>query len=91
MSNQTHDSRSRLRIVPFKPNAAGAMADDLKIARRRMRHLVPWHVEPLPMMHSAISKPSEPRTSEERQQSEQVALRVLAVQMLQASAQSAMH
>jgi hypothetical protein len=89
MSMLPHASRSRLRVVPLR-DTAGAMADDLKLARRRMRHLAPWHVEPLPAMHFAIGNPSESRTSEERERSEHVALRVLAVQMWQASATSAM-
>jgi hypothetical protein len=39
--------------------ASGHLAhrDDLEIARRRMRHLAPWHVEPMPMTQEAASPP----------------------------------
>jgi hypothetical protein len=66
--------------------------DDLRIARSRMRHLVPWNVEALPMMHSAIGTPNnEPLTQEERDRCEHLALQILAVQMCQAEATSALH
>jgi hypothetical protein len=32
-----------------------AYRDDLEIARRRMKHLAPWHVEPLPMTQKPAS------------------------------------
>ena len=32
--------------------------DDLEIARRRMKHLAPWHVEPMPMTQKAASAPA---------------------------------
>jgi hypothetical protein len=34
-----------------------AYRDDLEIARRRMRHLAPWHVEPMPITQEAASRP----------------------------------
>jgi hypothetical protein len=34
-----------------------AYRDDLEIARRRMKHLAPWHVEPMPMTQEAASRP----------------------------------
>jgi hypothetical protein len=45
-----------------------AYRDDLEIARRRMKHLAPWHVEPMPMMtQAAASAPAarsrSPRTT----------------------------
>jgi hypothetical protein len=35
-----------------------AYRDDLEIARRRMKHLAPWHVEPMPMTQEAASAPA---------------------------------
>jgi hypothetical protein len=35
-----------------------AYRDDLEIARRRMKHLAPWHVEPMPMTQGAASAPA---------------------------------
>jgi hypothetical protein len=35
-----------------------AYRDDLGIAGRRMRHLAPWHVEPMPMTQEAASAPA---------------------------------
>lgn len=89
MNTAPRRTRTRLRVVPFKPNFA-AVADDLKIARQRLRHLAPWNVEPLPMMHSVVGTPDAPLTPEQRERSEQLALRVLAVQMWQAAARSAL-
>ena len=34
-----------------------AHRDDLEIARRRMKHLAPWHVKPMPMTQEAASAP----------------------------------
>lgn len=92
MDSSTCVSRPRLQAVPKHSRSiiATAAADDLRGARRRMRHLAPWNVRPLPKMHSANGKPSEPPTSEERKQSEQLALQVLAVQMRQAAVRSAL-
>jgi hypothetical protein len=33
-------------------------SNDLEIARRRMKHLAPWHVEPIPRTHLAASVPA---------------------------------
>jgi hypothetical protein len=35
-----------------------AYRDDLEIARRRMKYLAPWHVEPMPMTQEAASAPA---------------------------------
>jgi hypothetical protein len=35
-----------------------AYRDDLEIARRRKKHLAPWHVEPMPMPQEAASAPA---------------------------------
>jgi hypothetical protein len=34
------------------------LEDDLEIAKRRMKHLAPWHVEPIPMTQEAASAPA---------------------------------
>lgn len=66
-------------------------ADDyLMIARRRMRHLTAWHVEPLPIMHSAIGHPTKALSTEQRAINEHLAIQVLAVQMWLTNSQSAM-
>ncbi len=90
MGANAHGSRHSA-VIPFPTRSARAIADDLSVARRRMRHLAPWHVEPLPMMHSVIGKPAEQLSTERREHSEQVALQVLAIQMWLTNAQSAMH
>ena len=77
--------------VCFAGTRKTTLADDLTIARRRMRHLLPWHVEPLPVMHFAIAHATEPIATEQRERIEQLALQVLAVQMWLANPQSAMH
>jgi hypothetical protein len=38
-----------------------ACLDDLEIARRRMKHLAPWHVEPVPMTQEAARAPAAGR------------------------------
>jgi hypothetical protein len=35
-----------------------AYRDEFEIARRRMKHLAPWHLEPMPMMQEAASAPA---------------------------------
>lgn len=67
MSTPTPISGSRLLPVPPRPNAD---ADDLDVARRRMRHLAPWLVEPLPAMHAAMGHAGEPKTSGEQSRDE---------------------
>lgn len=91
MNPASHRSRPRLRVVPSAlGTASGAESAELTIARRRMRHLAPWHVAPLPAMHSAAGRVDEPLTSERRERREQLALHVLAVQMCEATAKSAL-
>ena len=67
-----------------------AAADDLRIARQRMRHLASWNVEPLPVMHSVDGTPTAPPSKEARERGRQLALQILAVQMWHASAMSAL-
>ena len=68
----------------------GSPADDLRIARQRMRHLASWNVEPLPVMHSVDGTPTAPPSKEARERGRQLALQILAVQMWHASAMSAL-
>jgi len=77
--------------APITLKSAALLAEaDLRIARQRMRHLVPWNVEPLPLMHSVVGTPNEPRTLAQRDRTEHLAIQVLAVQMWQAAATSAL-
>jgi hypothetical protein len=39
----------------ISPLGQSARLDDLEIARRRMKHLAPWHVVPVPMTQQAAS------------------------------------
>lgn len=90
MSMVPHRSRPRLRAVPRCADGAASSAEEIKIARQRMRNLVPWNVEPLPVMHSVAGTPSEPLTREARERNRRLALQVLAVHMWHASATSAL-
>lgn len=71
-------------------NAAEAPADDIVVARRRMRHLVPWDIRPLPVMHSVAGASDESRSPEQRERTKEIALQVLAVHMWQAAAKTAL-
>ena len=68
---------------------ADALVVELETARRRMRHLAPWHVTPVPMqaVTRAVHAAKSSGTSEERRR---LALQVLAVQMVQATSTSAL-
>lgn len=78
-------------VLPFEARSATASADDLAIASHRMRHLMPWHIEPLPIMHSAIGTPTKSLAAGSRERHKQIALHVLAVQIWLAKAQSAIY
>ena len=61
-------------------------ADETEIARRRMKHLAPWRIEPVPAVHAtARSRPAAPLSSEARERCRRVALNVLAMQMAEAA------
>lgn len=92
MNTATHRSTINLCIAPVgQKSAALAVDDDIRIAGQRMRHLAPWNVVPLPMMHSPVGTPPDaPRTQKERAISRHLALQVLAVQMCQAENGSAL-
>jgi len=83
-------SLGRTRDRYFAGRRNPSSEDEITIARRRMRHLAPWRVEPLPIMHSAIGRPTKALSTEQLAVSERLALQVLAVQMWLTAAQSAM-
>ena len=83
-------SRARLSAVPRDPETPISPADDIKIARQRMRHLAPWNVEPLPVIHSVAGAPTEPLSQEARERGRRLALQILAVQMWHAATTSAL-
>jgi hypothetical protein len=61
-------------------------ADETEIARRRMKHLAPWRIEPVPAVHAAAqSRPVAPLSDEARERCKRVALNVLAMQMAEAA------
>lgn len=89
----THESRPHIRLTDASPRSSREtiVPNDLEIACRRMRHLAPWNVRPIPMMHSVAGKPDRPITAGQRERSKRLAMKVLAVQISQASATSALH
>jgi len=90
MNTVLRRSRVRLSAVPRDGALPVPAIDDIKIARQRMRHLVPWNVEPLPLMHSVAGTPTAPPSKEARERGRQLALQILAVQMWHAGATSAL-
>lgn len=80
----------RLVGVPHEFRSPALRADDIEIARHRMRHLAPWNVEPLPLMHSVDGTPLPPPNAEMRERRRRLALQILAVQMWHAKATSAL-
>ena len=67
---------------PLPRGTLAGIAEDLETARRRMKHLAPWHVAPLPQTQVAHSAPV-PATvgSADQARRKHLALQVLAVQM----------
>ncbi len=57
--------------------------DETETARRRMKHLAPWRVEPVPAVHVAARAPlaPAPMSGEARARCKQIALNVLALQI----------
>lgn len=90
MNTVLRRSHVRLSAVPRDGALPAPAVDDIKIARQRMRHLAPWNVEPLPLMHSVAGIPTAPRSKEARERGRKLALQILAVQMWHASAMSAL-
>jgi hypothetical protein len=64
-------------------------ADEMTVARRRMKHLAPWRIEPIPAVHVAARSPAAaPLTGESKERYRRVALNVLAMQMAEAASWS---
>ncbi|MDE1904024.1 MAG: hypothetical protein KGI46_09230 [Alphaproteobacteria bacterium] len=84
------DVSMRLLTVPHDFGSPALPDDDIEIARQRMRHLAPWNVEPLPLMHSVDGAPMPPPSADVRERRRQLALQILAVQMWHAKATSAL-
>ena len=78
-------SRLEARVVPFERTPTAGIAGELKIARQRMRHLAPWNVKPVPMMHSAGSKAADAPAVKPSERTRKIALKVLAIHMSQAA------
>ncbi|HUZ75403.1 MAG TPA: hypothetical protein VMU87_20660 [Stellaceae bacterium] len=63
-----------------------APVDAIENVRRRMRHLAPWHIEPVPMVsRGSHAATDEALTDEARQRLARLSLQVLAVQMRNAA------
>jgi len=89
MKTVTRRSRHRLQVVAPAPDDLKPR-DELDVARARMRHLAPWHVEALPAMHAAHGTTAAPLTPLDRARGERLAARVLAVQIWNAGALGAL-
>jgi len=64
-------------------------ADDIVVARRRMWHLAPWDIKPLPIMHSVAGSPGEsPPPGGER--GRELKFHLLAVHMSEAAPKTAL-
>lgn len=85
-----HPSSRRAAVVPCEPKSEAGPIDEIEIARRRMQHLRYRNVEPLPNMHFVIGKVDRHLTAAQRANYQQIALHVLAVQMWQTTAKSAL-
>lgn len=90
MNTVARHPRTRLSAVPRNIEPTDSRVDEIKIARRRMRHLAPWNVKPLPVMHSVSGTPGEPLSAAARERSRRLALQILAVQMWHVRARSAL-
>ena len=63
--------------------------DETETARRRMKHLAPWRVEPVPAVHvAARAALAPPMSGEARARCKQIALNVLALQIAAAGSGS---
>ena len=89
---ETPVSVDRLRPVALPSNGKPAIppADDLVVARHRMRNLAPWDIKPLPMMHSVAVSSDESLPPEQRERTRQLGLHLLAIHMWQAAAKTAL-
>lgn len=89
---ETSASLDRVRqgARPSVDKSAVTAADDLVVARRRMRHLAPLDIKPLPMMHAVAGSSEESLPPAQRERAREIALYVLAIQMWQAAAKTAL-
>jgi len=89
MDTTVSTDRVRQDARPSDRKSATAAADDLVVARRRMRHLAPWDIEPLPVMHS-VAGASDESPPMPRGPTKALGLHLLAVHMWQAAAKTAL-
>lgn len=89
-STGVRPSGARIAVVPQAVKGNAVSSDEIEIARRRMLHLRYRNVEPLPTMHFVIGKAEQHLSAAQRATYQQIALHVLAVQMWQATAKSAL-
>jgi hypothetical protein len=64
--------------------------DDLVVARRRMRHLAPLDIRPLPVMHAAAGASEDSLPPAQGERTPELALHLLAIHMSQAAAKTAL-
>jgi hypothetical protein len=86
MDSPARASSPAAHVIPLRPKAPTPVTDDdLTIARQRMRHLASWKAKPIPQMHRAASTPADPATHRQAETIKRLALKVLALQMGEAS------
>jgi hypothetical protein len=76
--------------LPNSRSRASERADELEIARRRMKHLTPWHVRPMPMYRGTRAGQVVRVGGASEERCHRLALQVRAVQMAQALPKSAL-
>lgn len=80
MTKTAQHASNRIQLVSAKSNGV-VLRDDFAIARERMRHLIPWQVQPLPVMHAAGGKVEMPPTPATRERYDRLGKLVWAVQI----------
>jgi len=90
METPVSDDRISLGIHQSVTKDATAPADDLVVARRRMRHLAFLDIKPLPMMHSVAGALDESLPPEHRERPTERGLYLLAVHIWQAAPKTAL-
>lgn len=88
------DIRRQITAEPGPPDDVLPRAErpvgELETARRRMRHLAPWHIAPVPLRSVTGAAQRAPSRGASEERCRHLALQVLAVQMAQARARSAL-
>jgi hypothetical protein len=74
----------------LSPLGQSACRDDLEIARQRMRHLVRWNVQPVPMIRTACAAATNPVSAAEKERCKHLVLKVLGLHMGYAQPTSAL-